>query len=74
MAHKELSMWYSHNYMVTRILAQMLANHWQTGSPENVRSNVIHNETKMSRCSSVLQPHNFYEPSDSKLQYLRGEQ
>jgi len=74
MAHKELSIWYNHYYMVARILAQMLANPWQPGSPENVWSNIIHNETKMSRWSSVLQPHKFHESSDSKLQYLCGEQ
>ena len=74
MVHKELSIWYNHNYMVARILEKMLANHWQPSSPENVSSNVIHNEGKMSSCSSVLQPHTFRESSDSKLQYLCSEQ
>jgi hypothetical protein len=51
MAHKQLSMWYNHNYMVARILAQMLVNHWQPSRSEIVHSNVIHNDKKMSRCS-----------------------
>jgi hypothetical protein len=52
----------------------MLMNHWQSSGPENVHSNVTHNEAKVTRCASVLQPRIFHKSSVSKLRYLWSEQ